>query len=474
MLKYLNICCLTLGSISAVQVCAEPIPMTADYWEVLTPNYEFVRYLDRDALRVMPDSSTGDGVAVLKGKTSQEGTLEFDVALNREPAFVGALWRLQDTFMDGEMFYLRTQQSGFPDASQYMPIYNGVPSWQLYSKEGLYTQGMTLDFDQWMHVKIQIAGARGEIYVKDMSKPLLNLPLHRIPQPGMWALIVSSGVNPNATAYFSNVEFSSATPTLQAPAPQRPVAAPGTVLQWQVSDAFPKTELSGTLGLPDAVSNARTWKTFATDPDGLLNLAQNQGVGAIFSGNDTMLVKANLHTSQAQTKALNIGFSDSVRVYLNGQLVFLGNDTYASRDYRFLGIIGYYDTVPLQLRAGDNSLWLAITETGFDGWGVKAQLEEASDVQISLAPSTTSSDGTKEIERLIAWAEATYPDLFDAAHQKSFNLGTLHVRHYPNSNVFLGIMEGLVYLQAPNNNLLEATLVGTVADFLPRVSQAGF
>ena len=45
-----------------------------------------------------------------------------------------------------------------------------------------------------------------------------------------------------------------------------------------------------------------------------------------------------------------------------------------SRDYRFLGTIGYFDAVYLQLKKGRNDLWIAVSEN-FGGWGIKAKLE---------------------------------------------------------------------------------------------------
>jgi hypothetical protein len=54
----------------------------------------------------------------------------------------------------------------------------------------------------------------------------------------------------------------------------------------------------------------------------------------------------------AQSKRLDFGFSDRVRVYLNGNLLFSADDSYRSRDYRFLGSIGWFDSLWLPLAAG--------------------------------------------------------------------------------------------------------------------------
>jgi len=90
---------------------------------------------------------------------------------------------------------------------------------------------------------------------------------------------------------------------------------------------------------------------------------------------NTVFVKKVIVSSQEQTKRLDFGFSDRVRVYLNGRLLFRGDDTYRSRDYRFLGSIGYFDSLFLPLAKGENELLLAVSEDG-GGWGIQARLED--------------------------------------------------------------------------------------------------
>jgi len=71
---------------------------------------------------------------------------------------------------------------------------------------------------------------------------------------------------------------------------------------------------------------------------------------------------------------VSFGYSDRVRVYLNGQLIYAGNNGYGSRDYRYLGTIGYFDQLRLPLRAGFNELWFAVSES-FGGWGIMARID---------------------------------------------------------------------------------------------------
>jgi hypothetical protein len=59
-----------------------------------------------------------------------------------------------------------------------------------------------------------------------------------------------------------------------------------------------------------------------------------------------------------------------VTVLLNGRPLYSGDDAYQSRDYRFLGSIGWYDSVYLPLVEGRNELVMAVSEA-FGGWGFR-------------------------------------------------------------------------------------------------------
>jgi len=72
-------------------------------------------------------------------------------------------------------------------------------------------------------------------------------------------------------------------------------------------------------------------------------------------------------------RRLDFGFSDRVRVFLNRRLLYWGNDAQVSRDYRFLGSIGYFDALYLPLARGENEVILAVSEDNRGGWGVQAR-----------------------------------------------------------------------------------------------------
>ncbi|MBS1916720.1 MAG: hypothetical protein JST87_10625 [Bacteroidetes bacterium] len=77
-----------------------------------------------------------------------------------------------------------------------------------------------------------------------------------------------------------------------------------------------------------------------------------------------------------------VGFSDRCKVYLNGKLLYAGDNGFKSRDYRFYGTIGFWDAVYLDLKKGANEVMIAVSED-FGGWGVEAKIDDLKDIRIS-------------------------------------------------------------------------------------------
>jgi hypothetical protein len=94
-----------------------------------------------------------------------------------------------------------------------------------------------------------------------------------------------------------------------------------------------------------------------------------------------MIAKVTIVSASEQLKELSFGFSDSVTVYLNDKVLYSGNDNFTSRDYRFLGTIGFFDRLFLPLKKGTNELWFVVSEN-FGGWGVKAKFENMEKISL--------------------------------------------------------------------------------------------
>src|SRR5262249_4049589 len=108
------------------------------------------------------------------------------------------------------------------------------------------------------------------------------------------------------------------------------------------------------------------------EPNGLADLSR---VNGIREDCNTVLARATIRSDRARTARMDFGFSDRAAVYLNGRPLYGGDDTYRSRDYRFLGSIGWWDSLFLRLVTGDNELAIAVSES-FGGWGVQARFPD--------------------------------------------------------------------------------------------------
>ncbi|MCK4493537.1 MAG: hypothetical protein KAU26_05745 [Methylococcales bacterium] len=83
-------------------------------------------------------------------------------------------------------------------------------------------------------------------------------------------------------------------------------------------------------------------------------------------------------------------------------------------------------------------------------------------LNVTFAASVNPMDNT-QVDKLFDWAEATYPQFFPNK-QSSVTLQGYYVRYYPQTDVYIGVKEGIVYvLGKPFGGLLK---IDTVAQLL--------
>ncbi len=352
---------------SAILAQKTAVPMAAAHWEVKATEHRFENYKGRQSLYLKR------GEAILKNGRLKNGIIDYEVTFDNSRNFAGIHFRRLDE-NNSEDFYLRPHQSGNPDASQYTPIVNGLAGWQLYFGEG-YAVPVVFRFGEWMHVRLVINGSRMEVYLDDMEKPFLHVfdMKQAVIEGGIafWA-----GIGP---AWFANLTYE---PVENPPLKNDPVKTvppdASTIQKWQVSNPFDEALVDGRTTLDKDLKNKLQWGEMGVEYTGLANLSR---VAVIGEKETTVIAKFTIISDQQQIKRLDFGFSDRVRVYCNDQVLFMGNDPFQSRDYRFLGSIGYFDSVFLPLRKGKNEIWMAVSEN-FGGWGVKARLEDLEGVRM--------------------------------------------------------------------------------------------
>jgi hypothetical protein len=317
----------------------------------------------------------------------RDGTIEYDMAIGERGNFFGAAFHAA-TPTDAEVVMFRVGQSGTSEAVQYAPALNGVAAaWQVYHGEGS-NAAATLARDEWLHVRLVLAGDVARVYLRDEAEPMLTVPrLAGVDgtQFGVWGSAFGRG------AWFSNVRYTAAESAVaRTPAPPPPR---GTITDWELSEAIDASLLTpDTLPTEVQLRTQVKWDRVRAEPQGwvLVNRYRRQPnaalpidpetrqplvdsiVGGRVTGAKVVFARTTIDAPQRSVRRLSITYSDGAVVYLNGQPLFSGMNPGGLNDpLAHMPRAG--QDVYLPLRKGRNELVLAVTEyTG--GWAFAARL----------------------------------------------------------------------------------------------------
>lgn len=331
------------------------VPFDSENW-YLEDSHVVENYMGKSSLKL-------EGEAIFsKNIQLKNGTIIVDINFPYSDFFfTGILFRALDNG-NGEDFYIRPHQSGNPDATQYTPVFNSYSGWQLYHGEG-YSANVNLEPNTWHRIKINILDNQADIYFDDMKTPIIKVTdLKRDP--------VSGGIrlSSNQTTYFSNLKYSESIPTLTERDITPEETPKGLIKEWYITDVVSDADFRNKTSIN---STSLTWTKQSTEDSGTINLAkflQSE------DGKTTVLAKLNIESESETYKQLDFGYSDFVWVYVNGKPVYSGQNNFRSRDYRYLGTIGWFDSVYLPLKEGENEVIFVVGED-FGGWGIKAKIE---------------------------------------------------------------------------------------------------
>ena len=333
------------------------VPFSSSEWERTGNDHDLVLYKGQEALRLQ------GAQAWLEGPDFKTGTVEFDIAFAANRGFQGVRWQVADR-SNYEEFYLRSHLSGMPDGNQYTPVIAGNSGWQLYHGDGY--SAPTEYSDEWMHVRIVLDGEGGDVYINSDS-PEFRFTRKGHDDAGGFG-VYASALN---TAYFANFSYRTGEETLRGTLVEYDENVPGTVMTWQVSDPFDSAALPQGDDLTGDALGSRMWQKVWAEEKGITNLAR----AAVGKEGRSILARLSIGADEGTSSSVRFGYSDLVSVYLNGRLLYKGDNTYVTRDYRYLGTIGQFDEVPLWLEEGNNELVFVVSE-GFGGWGISAMLTE--------------------------------------------------------------------------------------------------
>ncbi len=350
---------------------ATALPFSDGHWELRGEQTAFETVDGRETLRLTT------GWAFRRDVRLQDGSIDLDVQVTRRRSFVYLTFRMVSD-KEFEDLYLRPHKSGLPDALQYAPVFQGQSAWQLFHGPG-GTAAVELEPGVWTHLRLVLKGAQAAVFVGDMAKPALVIPrLGRAPQPGYLALrgFLPAGVpGEGPIARYANVSIDpEAVPFDFSTVPAPPGEEPGAVRAWRVSRAVAAGE-GDPAQLPEALLRGET-QVVEAEPGGrvvLHHYVQMPGGGNAVSA----AARVQVHAEQAGLRRFDLGFSDAATVFLNGQPLYHGDDSYRFDNPRREGLMHFGQAaLYLPLRAGDNELVVVVSD-GFGGWGLMGRFADS-------------------------------------------------------------------------------------------------
>lgn len=366
-------CCLLIAACCSLAASARQVPFSPS-WELSGD----ARIVDASGTQVL---EIGTGVATAPEVELADGTIEVEVQMSSHRSFVYLRFREGDG-ESWEEIYLRPHKSHLPDALQYTPVIGRSSQWQIFHG-ATGTAAVALPAEQWIPLRLEIAGRRLAVFVGDRSEPAMVIArMAQQPRPGTVSLRSFIPANSEAPfgARFRDLRVMPGRTTFDFASVEPPAAAaPGTVTRWQVSPVFAIEEKLHA-ELPEVDESA--WRTIEAEPDGtvlLARLPRPEGVRAYGA-----VLRLEIEAEKAGVRALDLGFSDAVSVFLNGRPLVGLDQSYRFDRPRVQGVIGLHQSrLHLPLEKGKNELRIVVTES-FGGWGVIARWVDADGITYGL------------------------------------------------------------------------------------------
>jgi hypothetical protein len=377
----------TSAALTAAPMQGQTLTLAPDSprW-LLEGNAETATFLGRPCLLL------DGGGATVKDFQMRDGVVDVDVATPATRGFFGIQFRIDAKGENAEWIYLRQHKSGLPDAIQYTPVLNTGLNWQIYNGPG-FTGAVEIPRNEWFHMRVEITGAQAKLYVRDMTTPALVMDdLKSGLETGALALAVLGG-----ETYFANFAVR---PTADAPWQRRlPPMPTGTLTTWRISEPLDALARQLERPLTAVEMNSLSWRRVEAEPPGFVVLYRyvaaphpRVSFATDFSkrldpqpGTKVLYARTTIQADRDEVQRLDIGYSDEVVVFLNGEVLYRGRSAQNFRDPGFLGIVNpENDSVYLRLKKGSNELVLAVSELG-GGWGFVCRLADVG------APATPPS-----------------------------------------------------------------------------------
>jgi hypothetical protein len=239
--------------------------------------------------------------------------------------------------------------------------------WDMYPE---YQAPTFFQVDKVNHLKMVVSGDQMRVYINEMRWPALEIPkLEGNLKEGILGLdgqmIISNFIyKPGVTEDL---------PSIAAPDPTSHDA--NYLRNWKITQL---TELpaGSEITVPMLPKPETFTETIMAERKGMVNLSRKFGGGSVVPRRVVWL-KTTIKAVEAQKNLINLGFSDDVWVFVNGQMVFLDKNDYRQAPMRKYpdGRISIQNArFNINLKPGDNEIVVAVAND-FYGWGLIARLE---------------------------------------------------------------------------------------------------
>lgn len=350
------------------QTSDNKISMEPDRWDFDPESVEFITHRSVPAAQGL----NGGAQLFLKDFTFENGTIEFDVELS-ENGFVGINFRMSEDRSLAENFYLRAFWPINPlsrTTLQYATVVDDMSLWDLTDD---YQAPAPLYQNRWNHVKLVVNGRQMLVYVNDQENPALHVPI-------LEGETESGSISFGGNAIFANLVIrSDVTEGLPATAGYDPTAYDSYYLRdWFVTQPidFPLGRDINVLS-PSIPDSSAQWTPLPAEHRALVNLSRAFGMTMSPQGDRRLAwLKTTISSEAAQTRRLDLGFSDEVWVFINGQLLHIDKNYFGTPSMKEpRGRCSLANTsFDLPLQAGENEILIGLANSFF-GWGIIARLD---------------------------------------------------------------------------------------------------
>jgi hypothetical protein len=223
MIRHL-LCMLMVGTLFAGNGPARTVEageqetLSLDKLDLRSVTAEATRFEGREAIRLLEASSSRDGgMAVLKGPSFQNGTIEVDVAGRRGPhalpddrGFIGVAFRIRSGGEPYEYIYLRPDNGRATDQVRrnHSTQYASHPEFTFarLRKESpeKYESYVDLVSGAWTRMRVEVEGHSARLFVHDATQPALVVNDLKLGESGG---SVALWIGPGTEGFFSNLRI---------------------------------------------------------------------------------------------------------------------------------------------------------------------------------------------------------------------------------------------------------------------------